>query len=63
MSKLDKNIPKRFRLEYIFIYWQEEFERIAGRLVEVTGGKEDVGIGVGAVAGYTYSEHSFTDQE
>lgn len=40
MSKLDKNIPKRFRLEYIFVCWQEEFERIAGRLVQVkVGGK------------------------
>jgi hypothetical protein len=39
MSKLDKNTLKRLRLESIFIFWQEEFERIAGRLVESKSGR------------------------
>jgi len=39
MSKIDKKIPKRFRLEYIFTCFQEEFERIAGLPVEVKVGE------------------------
>jgi hypothetical protein len=62
MSKLDKSIPKRFRLEYIFICWQEEFERIAGRLVQVKVGGRGCWHWSRNSRGI-YSLGAFTDQE